>query len=74
MMDEGRLRVLVALVSVLAIVMVAHCERKAVEGSIWHNADSLSFLCLWNAVVFLTRMAWMGSWFWKQDPKLHDIT
>jgi hypothetical protein len=19
-------------------------------------------------------MAWIGSWLWKQDPKLHDIT
>jgi len=71
---EGRSRVLVVLVGVLAIVMAAHCVPKAVEGSIWHNAGSLSFLWLWNAVVFLTRMAWIGSWFWKQDPKLHDIT
>ena len=54
--------------------MVAHCERKAVEGCIWHNAVSLNFLMIWHAVVVLTRVAWMGSWFWKQDPKLHDIT
>ena len=62
------------LACVLAIVMVAHCERKAVEGCIWHNAVSLNFLWLWHAVVFLTRMAWIGSWLWKQDPKTHDIT
>jgi hypothetical protein len=55
------------LVGVLAIVIVSHFERKAVEGSIWHNAGSLNFLCLWNAFVFLTRMAWIRSWFWKQD-------
>jgi hypothetical protein len=67
---EGRSRVLVVLVGVLAIVMVAHCERKAVEGSIWHNAGSLSFLWLWNAVVFLTHMVWIRSWLWKQEPIL----
>jgi len=73
--DEGRLRVLVVLVGVLAIVMVAaNCERKAAEGCIWHNAVSLIFLMIWHAVVVLTRVAWMGSWLWKQDPKLHDIT
>ena len=64
---------LVVLVGVLAIVMVAHCDRKAVEGSICHNAGSLNFLWLWNAVVFLTRMAWIRSWFWKQEPIL-EIT
>ena len=63
------------LVGVLAIVMIAaNCERKAAEGCIWHNAVSLIFLMIWHAVVVLTRVAWMGSWFWKQDPKLHDIT
>jgi len=72
--DEGRLRVLV--VGVLSIVMVAHCDHKAVEGCIWHNTVSLNFLWLWHAVVFLTCMTWIWSWFWKQDPKLHwhDIT
>ena len=70
---EGRSRVLVVLVGVLAIVIVAHFERKAVESSIWHNAGSLNFLWLWNAVVFLTRMAWIGSWFWKQEQIL-EIT
>ena len=67
---EGRSRVLVVLVGVLAIVIVAHFECKAVEGSIWHNAGSLSFLWLWNDVVFLTRMAWIRSWLWKQEDVL----
>jgi hypothetical protein len=67
---EGRSRVLVVLVGVLAIVMVAHCVPKAVEGSNWHNAGSLSFLWSWNAVVFLTRMVWISSWLWKQEPIL----
>ena len=44
--------------------MVAHCERKALEGCIWYNAVSLNLLWLWHAVVL---MAWMGSWFWKQE-------
>ena len=82
MRKEGRLRVLVVLVGVLAIVMIAaNCERKAAEDCIWHSVVSLIFLMIWHhaksitaAVMVLTRVAWMGSWLWKQEPKLHGIT
>ena len=47
----------------------------AAEDCPWRGAaDSLIFLIIWHAVMVLTRVAWMGSWFWKQEPKLHDIT
>ena len=45
------------------------------EGCLWLGViDSLIFLIIWHADVVLTRVAWMGSWFWRQEPKLHDVT
>jgi hypothetical protein len=65
--DKGRLKVLSIMVGVLAVA----AQLKNVPDVVRLSLIGL-IICL--AVVFLTRMAWMGSWFWKQDPKLHDIT
>jgi hypothetical protein len=65
--DKGRLKVLSIMVGVLAVA----AQLKNVPGVV---RMSLIGLIIWLTVVFLTRMAWMGSWFWKQDPKLYDIT
>jgi hypothetical protein len=54
-------------------IVAAYCM--AAEGCLWLGViDSLIFSIIWHAAVILTRVAWMWSWFWKQEPKLYDVT
>ena len=66
-MDEGTLRVLYIMVTVLATA----AQLKSVPGVM---RLTLIGLIIWYAVMFLTYAAWMGSGFWKQEPNLHGIT
>jgi hypothetical protein len=51
--------------AILAVWIVA-ASRTAAEGCLWLGViDSLISLIIWHAAVVLTRVAWMGSWFWK---------
>jgi hypothetical protein len=60
--------------AIMTIMIVAAC-RTAAEGCLWLGViDSLISLIIWHAAVVLTRVTWMGSWFWKQEPRLHDVT
>jgi hypothetical protein len=63
----------ISMAGVLAIMIVAaYCT--AAEGCPWRGAaDSLGFWMIWHAAAVLTCVAWMGSWFWKQEQKLHDM-
>jgi hypothetical protein len=71
---KGADREAILTTAVLAIWIVAACCMAA-EGCLWIGViDSLIFLIIWHASVVLTRLAWMWSWFWKQEPKLHDVT
>jgi hypothetical protein len=65
--DEGSLRVLYIMVSILATAT----QLKSVPGVV---RMTLIGLIIWHAVMFLTYVAWMGSWFWKQEPIQPGIT
>jgi hypothetical protein len=71
---KGADREAILTTAILAIMMVAaYCT--AAQGCLWHGViDCLIFLIIWHAAMVLTRVAGMGSWFWKQEPKLHDVT
>jgi hypothetical protein len=65
--DEGSLRVLCIMVSILATV----AQLKSVPGVV---RMTLIGLIIWHAVIVLTYVAWLGSQFWKQEPNLHGAT
>jgi hypothetical protein len=71
---KGADREAILTTAILAIMIVAAC-RTAAEGCLWLGViDSLIFLIIWHEAVVLTRTAWMGSWFWKQELRLHNVT
>jgi hypothetical protein len=65
LLRKGADREAILTTAILAIMIVAAC-RTAAGGCLWRGViDSLIFLIIWHAAVGSTRVAWMGSWFWK---------
>jgi hypothetical protein len=74
LLRKGADREAILTTAILRIMIVAACHTAA-EGCLWLGViDSLIFLIIWHVAVVLTCVAWMGSWFWKQEPRLHDVT